>query len=560
MPRPFCHRPTLALVGLLTATVALAGAQTNDPANPVRYLVLLQGRSLGGELVTTTSSAAGWLISTTGSVDAPFSLMTSKFQLRYTSDWQPLSLSMEGTRNGQLVTLNTTFTPTTAVSDVMQGGQPSTIAHQVSARTIALPNGIFAPYIALAARLENASIGARIPIYVVPQAEITATVDRVIPHRLMSSTGPLELREFDLTFANPQGPLAAEVWLDARNRLARVAIPASSLVVVREDLASVTTRDETLARPGDEEVFIPSLGFNLAGTLSKPSALSGRGAAVVLVGGSGPQTRDEKVFGIPIFGQIAAAIADAGFIVARYDKRGVGRSGGRIENATLTDYADDVSSVVQWLRNRRDVDPNRIAVVGHSEGAAVALIIGAREKKRVSALCLIAGPGQTGREVTLEQQAHALAKLNESDDTKKAKIDLENRIIDAVTKGTGWEGIPPELRRQADTPWFRSWLLFDPAAAMAKIEQPVLIVQGSLDTQVPPAHADRLETASRQRKKMPPTATRKVVIPGINHLLVPAKTGEVDEYPALSGADVAPAVTSAITDWLKEVLAPAIKR
>jgi pimeloyl-ACP methyl ester carboxylesterase len=214
------------------------------------------------------------------------------------------------------------------------------------------------------------------------------------------------------------------------------------------------------------------LGFNLAGTLSKPSALSGRGAAVVLVGGSGPQTRDEKVFGIPIFGQIAAAIADAGFIVARYDKRGVGRSGGRIENATLTDYADDVSSVVQWLRNRRDVDPNRIAVVGHSEGAAVALIVGGREKKRVSALCLIAGPGQTGREVTLEQQAHALAKLNESDDTKKAKIDLENRIIDAVTKGTGWEGIPPELRRQADTPWFRSWLLFDPAAAMAKVGSP----------------------------------------------------------------------------------------
>src|SRR5262249_47015833 len=155
---------------------------------------------------------------------------------------------------------------------------------------------------------------------------------------------------------------------------------------------------------------------------------------------------------------------------------------------------------------------------------------------------LIAGPGQTGRQITLLQQAHALGRLNDSDATKRAKVDMELRIIDAVTKDGSWEGIPEPLRREADNPWFKSWLLFDPAEYMKKTKQPILIVQGTLDTQIPPNQADGLETLSRQRKKLPPTATTKVVIPGINHLLVPATTGEVDEYPTLAGANISPAV------------------
>ena len=62
----------------------------------------------------------------------------------------------------------------------------------------------------------------------------------------------------------------------------------------------------------------------------------------MLVAGSGPVDRDETVAGIPIFGQLASALADAGYLVVRYDKRGVGQSGGRPESATLSDYAEDV--------------------------------------------------------------------------------------------------------------------------------------------------------------------------------------------------------------------------
>src|SRR5207245_8346893 len=122
------------------------------------------------------------------------------------------------------------------------------------------------------------------------------------------------------------------------------------------------------------------------------SAAAGKRPAVVLVGGSGPTDRDDVVYGIPILGQISEALADAGFIVVRYDKRGIGQSGGRAESASLADFAEDVRAAVKALAERKDVDPKRLAVVGHSEGGLIALMAAAKEKK-IDGAVLIATPG-----------------------------------------------------------------------------------------------------------------------------------------------------------------------
>src|SRR6185436_1773659 len=127
-----------------------------------------------------------------------------------------------------------------------------------------------------------------------------------------------------------------------------------------------------ISRPNDTTVNIPSNGFTLAATLSRPASSSAaKLPAVVLVGASGPTDRDGMAAGIPILGQIAGALADAGYIVVRYDKRGIGQSGGRPESASMTDYADDLRAAVKLLADRKDVDQKRIAVVGHSEGGLV---------------------------------------------------------------------------------------------------------------------------------------------------------------------------------------------
>jgi pimeloyl-ACP methyl ester carboxylesterase len=379
---------------------------------------------------------------------------------------------------------------------------------------------------------------------VLAQGELTATVARVTPRRFLTSAGPVELRQFDLTLATGATPTTMELWVDGRGMLARLAVTGSGLVVIRNDLSSAMTREETISRPGDQEVFIPGLGFTIAATLSKPSGGAARAPAVLLIGSHGQQDRDEVTARVPVFGHFANALADAGFLVLRYDKRGVGRSGGRTESATLSDYADDARGLVQWLRKRPDVDPDRVAVLGYAEGGALALLVAQRESK-VAAVCLVAAAGQTGREMTLLQQQHALASAAGSEAERQTRVAQQEQVIAAVLKGTGWEAIPPSVRRQADTPWFKSWLLFDPATVVPKVKQPMLIVAGALDAEFPPAQADRLETLARARKKLPPSATQKVVVPGVNH-----------QFVETSGAAVAAPATSAIVGWLKTTLPP----
>jgi fermentation-respiration switch protein FrsA (DUF1100 family) len=87
---------------------------------------------------------------------------------------------------------------------------------------------------------------------------------------------------------------------------------------------------------------------------------------------------------------------------------------------------------------------------------------------------------------------------------------------------------------------------------MKDVDQPILIVQGALDTQVPPDNADRLEALAKARKKN--AGVEVVKVAGINHLLVPAKTGEVDEYSRLGNVAVSPEVTNALSAWLKKTL------
>jgi dipeptidyl aminopeptidase/acylaminoacyl peptidase len=139
--------------------------------------------------------------------------------------------------------------------------------------------------------------------------------------------------------------------------------------------------------------------------------------------------------------------------------------------------------------------------------------------------------------------------MKTSDADRQAKIDLQQRVQTAVLTAKGWEGIPEDVRKQADTPWFKSLLEYDPAKIMPRVSQPILIVQGDLDTQVPPHHAEQLAELARQRKKAPPVEA--VNLPGVNHLLVKATTGEADEYPTLANRQIAPDVATTIADWLR---------
>lgn len=543
---------TAAVIGallLLSASPAQAQQTAPRPESQAELLVFLGGRQVGREQVTVTQVGGTWIIAATGHITAPAEVTTNRFEAKYSADWQPLELHIDATMNGKPIGLSTSFGLTTAINEITQGGTTNSKTDQVSARTIILPNNFFAAYEALAARLGTAQAGTELPAYIAPAAEVRITVKAVTEQQVKSPNGTLALRRFDLTIQNPGGPLAASVTIDARHRLARLEIPASGLSVVRADLATVSSRPQTSRNPTDSDVNIPALGFSLAATVTTPPQVAGRlrHPAIVLIAGSGRVDRDARVAGIPIFTQLAGALAEQGFLVVRYDKRGVGQSGGRDERATIQDYAADALAVVKWLKRRKNVDDDRITLAGHSEGGAVAMIAGERERD-IAALVLIAAPGTRGADLILEQQRHGLTLLKASDEARKEKIDLQERIQTAVLSGVGWQGLPAEYRKAADTPWFRSFLQYDPAALMKKVRQPILIVQGDLDKQVFPYHADKLAEHARARNRK--AAVEVLHVTGVNHLLVPAKTGEVSEYPALAGAQVAPAIAAKIADFL----------
>jgi fermentation-respiration switch protein FrsA (DUF1100 family) len=155
-----------------------------------------------------------------------------------------------------------------------------------------------------------------------------------------------------------------------------------------------------------------------------------------------------------------------------------------------------------------------------------------------------------GTELILEQQEHALDQLKASVEDRAKKVELQKKIHEAVLTGEGWEDIPEELRDQADTPWFESFLAFDPAKVMSKVKQPILVILGELDRQVPAHHGAKLETLARARKKAPAVELKQ--LPGVNHLLTHATTGEVSEYPMLQERSVVPEVGQTIASWLSK--------
>ena len=550
-----------AAVVTLAGSVSIAFAQ--PPAVPApsgeatsSFAIFLRGTQVGLEQVSLARTADGWTILSTGRIAAPFDVTARRLEVRYSPEWKPVVFSLDALVKGEFQKIYTTINGTTASSEITRGAGTQTVqkTDQIEPGAILLPNGFFSPYEALAAQLRTAAPGSTLAAYILPDVSLTLRVGDSTTEHIQTAARLITARHTRVSAVTPNVPLDLNIWTDENGRLLELTVPAQDIDVARTDIASVSARHVAISRPNDEPVRIPANGFSLAGTLSRPAArAAGPLPAVVLTGGSGPTDRDSLLFGIPILGQLADALADAGFIVLRYDKRGIGQSGGRAEAASLTDFSEDQRAAVRFLSARKDVDQKRVAVVGHSEGGLVSLLSAAKEK-RIAAVVLVATNGVTGADLVLAQQQRALSRSNLSEVDKQARVELQKKINEAAITGKGLDALTPAVRRQIDNAEFQSVLAADPAKMVPSVRQPILIVQGGLDTQVEPSNADRLEALARARKPAAPVNVVKV--PGVNHLLVPATTGEVDEYAALTDKHISPAVSTAVVEWLKNLLVP----
>jgi uncharacterized protein len=544
------------LAALLVAAAAAPSAQQQalvfQPGTTSGFMIFLRGAPIGVEQMAVSRTPEGWSILSTGRLAPPFDVVARKVEVRYDADWKPIAFNIDTVVRGQFQRVITTIDGATANNDITTGTETTRKTDPVDPSALLLPNVMYSPYEAVAAVLRAAPDGSTLPAYQIPFGAIQIRVVESTTEQIQTTARLITAKRTHITATTTNPPVDINIWGDESGRLLRLTVPSQGLDVARTDIASVSARQVTISRPNDEAARILANGFSLAGTVSKPEApAKGPFPAVVLTGGSGATDRDELIAGIPILGQLAGALADAGFLVVRYDKRGIGQSGGRPEAVTLADHSDDQRAAVKYLESRKDVDGKRIAVIGHGEGGLVSLMTAAAER-RVDAVVLLATNGVSGSDLVLQQQEHALSRMNISDTEKRARIDMQKRINEAAITGKGLDALTPDIRRQIDNVEFQNLLATDPAKLMARVRQPILVVQGELDTQVPPSNADRLAALAKARKPSLPAEVVKV--PGVNHLLAMSVTGEPDEYEKLPLKQISPAVSAAVVDWLKKTL------
>ena len=303
-----------------------------------------------------------------------------------------------------------------------------------------------------------------------------------------------------------------------------------------------------------EEVRVPvrpAAGdtFSLGCTLTKPLTGGPRFPAAITLSGSGLQDRDENLWPLlepyHLYRQVADRLGRAGIAVLRCDDRGFGASGGPIDSATMIDFAADAVAKLAWLRARADIDGNRLAVIGHSEGGIVGPMVAA-DDPRLAALVNMAGTAKTMAAVVRDQFLYPVETAQ-----GLTPVQRDSARAEALRQAESFLNTPVAYLRQAKD--------YDPLPTARRVRQPVLILQGAVDRQVSAGQADTLAAAMRAGGNRDVTVR---VFPRLNHLFLvsPSGTGAPTEYASLTDAAVPQEVLDAMADWLAAKLAPQRQR
>jgi pimeloyl-ACP methyl ester carboxylesterase len=331
----------------------------------------------------------------------------------------------------------------------------------------------------------------------------------------------------------------------------------------------------------EEEVsFLSKAGtFSLGGTLTLPAG-EGPFPAVVLVSGSGSQNRDEEIFGHRPFKVIADFLTRKGIMVLRYDDRGVGSSGGNPSGATSADNAADARGAFEYLLHRREVDPQKVGVIGHSEGGMIAMMLAA-EYPDVDFIITLAGPGVDGKTLLLDQSEYISRLSGIPDSVVEDNRLVMRRVYDLMISNETRQGWAREVLEftsehyrhwvsadfteedieksktnllgsvpESAYPWMRFFVMFDPSEILDKVHCPVLALNGQKDCQV--LAEKNLGAIREDLISAGNTLVTTRIFPGLNHLFQPCETGLPGEYGTIE-ITFDPEVMSLMVQWIREL-------
>ncbi|HLT86009.1 MAG TPA: alpha/beta hydrolase [Sphingobacterium sp.] len=282
----------------------------------------------------------------------------------------------------------------------------------------------------------------------------------------------------------------------------------------------------------------------LAGTITRPREGEEMLPAVVLISGSGPQDRDETIMGHKPFKVIADYLTKQGIIVLRYDERGVGASTGNYPKSTIGDFSRDVIAAVGFIQKQERVDPTRVGIIGHSEGALIAELIAGESSADIGFIGLLGAPA-IPIDSLMVLQAYEIGKLmGMSEKELQGAKEVNRRNFATVKSDLGDEHayrqilenmsspLPNLSDNQKDEikmmvlPAYRYFMRIDPIPFIKRIDVPVFAAFGTKDVQVP--FAPNLESLTDHLPKNEKNFLK--AYDGLNHLFQKAETGAVSEY------------------------------
>lgn len=423
---------------------------------------------------------------------------------------------------------------------------------------------------AVAATPERAAVNENsIKRYMFSMAAFEAVEAELLKRKIMFANAPQEPAAGHTTRATGIGPsgLPTPFMIDhaaggfhvyAERR--RPQLPVGPLPYVSQDVVFDT----------------PDPDVAPVGTLTYPKS-GGPFPAVVLVAGTGAHDRDAGMALHKTLLVLADHLTRQGFAVLRYDKRGVGLTGGQMHPLSTTDdYTADALAAVRFLKMQPNVNPAQVGIMGHSEGGIIAAMAAAQAPQDVRFIVMLAGTGLPGIDIKTLQDAaqrraegmpEALVLLNQNQERELFEIAASKRshadalaamraatlALPAQTKtalGIPPEGIPDEAFEGLLSPWLRRFLALDPRVYLEKVTCPVLALIGEKDMQVPPA--DNLKEIERALNHgTGHTMVRQ--LPGLNHAFQSAKTGKVSEY-LLIEETVAPSALALMSSWMQDVV------
>ena len=348
-------------------------------------------------------------------------------------------------------------------------------------------------------------------------------------------------------------------------------IAATPLTFKRVDKVDALTRPQEPKPPfpyDAVDVAYENHGIKLAGTLTIPRGI-GPFPAALMITGSGPENRDEAIFGHKPFLVIADHLTRHGIAVLRLDDRGVGQSTGNSTMTSIEEMATDVLTGIQFLKGRKEIDPGRIGVIGHSEGGIVGPLA-ASQSPDIAFVVMLAGTGVTGEQVMYLQADLVIRSEGGTDAVVAENHKLQDRIFKVLHQQKdekdpqvviqklreGWKAdtgsdAPKVLEAQfgsVSSAEMRSFILFDPADALRKVKVPVLAMNGSRDVQVP-ARQNLPGIVAALTAGGNPDVTA-IELPGLNHLFQHCKTCAPTEYGTLEET-FSPGALELMTAWIE---------